>query len=132
MSNLADCSGAFITSPLKSAEHRPRIAPETYGTACLATIMEKCSMSPGIEHRYRDVVQQLVTLAQPLFAGVRTQLVHGDCHKGNLLQGRDGWFFLDFDDMGISPPYRTWLLLPARAQDCPRNWRLCFAAMSSA
>ena len=49
-------------------------------------------------------------------------MVHGDCHRGNLLAGRDGWFFLDFDDSGVAPAVQdVWLLLPARRDDCPRE-----------
>ena len=29
--------------------------------------------------------------------------IHGDCHRGNLLFGDEGWFFLDFDDMVVGP-----------------------------
>ena len=34
-----------------------------------------------------------------LAEGIPVHRIHGDCHLGNLLHGRDGWFFLDFDDL---------------------------------
>ena len=99
--------------------HRPSLSPETYGTECLRTILERAPMPAGIQRRYVDAVERLVTLATERFAGIETIIAHADCHRGNLLRGREGWFFLDFDDMAVAPPVQDlWLLLPARARDC--------------
>ena len=103
-------------------KHRPDISPQTYGDDCLAEILERAQMSPGVLARYVDAVQRLVEIGRRRFAGVETFAVHGDCHRANLLAGSQGWFFLDFDDMGVAPPVQDiWLLLPARANDCPRE-----------
>jgi Ser/Thr protein kinase RdoA (MazF antagonist) len=100
--------------------HRPVISPETYGTNGLQLILEQSQMSPGVEARYRDAVMRLIDIGARRFEGVESFVVHGDCHRANLLRGRDGWFFLDFDDMGRGPAVQDlWLLLPARPRDCP-------------
>jgi len=105
--------------------HRPNISPQTYGLDCLQTIMERTDMPPGLSHRYGDAVKRLVDLGLKAYEGVETFCVHGDCHRANLLFGSNGWFFLDFDDMGIAPPVQdVWLLLPARARDCPKELEL--------
>ena len=102
------------------AKDRPTISPQTYGLQCLATIEELGELSPSIRARYADAVHRLVELCQPWFADSAAQWVHGDCHRANLLFGNEGWFFLDFDDSAIAPPVQDmWLLLPARAKDCP-------------
>ena len=101
-------------------ENRFDISPETYGVECLDQIFSHAEMSQGVAHRYRDAAERLIAVGRERFDGVATIPVHGDCHRANLLRGRDGWFFLDFDDMGIAPPVQDlWLLLPARPADCP-------------
>jgi Ser/Thr protein kinase RdoA (MazF antagonist) len=110
--------------------HRPAISPQTYGEQCLATILERVEMPPGLRHRYDDAVQRLVEAGARRFAAIVESPfpVHGDCHRANLLWGREGWFFLDFDDMGTCPAVQDlWLLLPARPRDCPRELELMLA-----
>ncbi|MCA9672486.1 MAG: serine/threonine protein kinase [Myxococcales bacterium] len=113
-----------------SLAHRPRIAPETYGTACLEKILARGGMSPGVQARYEDAVKRLVGIGERLYQGVETFALHGDCHRANLLRGRaagagqitDQFYFLDFDDCGVGPAVQDmWLLLPARPADCPRE-----------
>jgi len=102
--------------------HRRALSPNTYGKECLATILDRTEMPEGLRHRYRDAVEQLVAVGEQLFAGIDTFVVHADCHRGNLLRGRNGWFFLDFDDMAWGPAVQDfWLLLPARPADCPQE-----------
>lgn len=102
--------------------HRHVISPETYGAGCLRAIQEHAQMSPGVSARYRAAVEQLVAAGCARFEGLETFVIHGDCHRANLLRGRDGWFFLDFDDAGRAPPVQDlWLLLPARPPDCERE-----------
>lgn len=102
--------------------HRPEISPRSYGTECLQIILDRTSMSEGIRARYVDAVERLVQVGQRRFQGVATHVVHGDCHRGNLLAGPDGWFFLDFDDCATGPAVQDlWLLLPARRADCAQE-----------
>jgi Ser/Thr protein kinase RdoA (MazF antagonist) len=103
--------------------HRPELSPRTYGADCLRRILELSpltSMPAGTRARYEDAVQRLVAVGEELFRGARSFVVHADCHRGNLLRGPDGFFFLDFDDMASAPPVQDlWLILPARPADCP-------------
>lgn len=111
-----------LVSESLQLEHRPAITPQTYGRDCLALIAERSDMPPGLRQRYLDAVNQLVELGEQRFAGHESIVAHGDCHRGNLLAGRDGFFFLDFDDAASAPPVQDlWLLLPARAADCPQQ-----------
>lgn len=100
-------------------EHRPVLSPQTYGTDCLNTIIAANSLPASLSDRYVQTVQQLVALAQARWPQGPHTVVHADCHKGNLLRGRDGFFFLDFDDMATAPAVQDlWLLLPGRPSDC--------------
>jgi Ser/Thr protein kinase RdoA (MazF antagonist) len=104
-------------TPLK---HRPELSPRTYGDDCLAQILASSNMPPGVRGRFEIAAKNLIDVSRGLFRGMETFVVHADCHRGNLLRGREGFFFLDFDDMASAPPVQDlWLLLPARPADCP-------------
>ncbi len=99
---------------------RPTLSPATYGTACLERTLSLVEIAPGTRSRYEDAVRRLVTIAEGLFEGVSTFVVHADCHRGNVLAGAAGFFFLDFDDAARGPAVQDlWLLLPGRPADCP-------------
>jgi Ser/Thr protein kinase RdoA (MazF antagonist) len=104
-------------------KHRPDISPLVYGEQALQAITAfwdsgQMPITPGLRTRYQDIVSQIVTLAKERFVGAPTFVIHGDCHRGNLLRGRDGFFFLDFDDAGRGPAVQDfWLLLPGRVPE---------------
>jgi Ser/Thr protein kinase RdoA (MazF antagonist) len=101
---------------------RPILSPQTYGRDCLALILQRTQMPPGLHQRYVDAVNQLANLGDELMQDTETFVVHADCHRANLLRGRDNFFFLDFDDCARAPAVQDfWLLLPARPTDCPRE-----------
>jgi Ser/Thr protein kinase RdoA (MazF antagonist) len=103
-------------------QHRPVLSPTTYGTQCLAAIVQRDCLPPEVRHSYCEAVEMLVECATPLLQDLPNFVVHADCHRGNLLRGRDGWFFLDFDDMAVGPAVQDlWLLLPSRPRDCPQQ-----------
>jgi Ser/Thr protein kinase RdoA (MazF antagonist) len=83
-----------------SLANRPEISPATYGQDCLETILQRTEMPAGLRGRYVDCVERLIDIGKLWFESVESLVVHGDCHRGNLLRGGHGWFFLDFDDMG--------------------------------
>lgn len=109
--NVSSCAGLA---------HRPELSPRTYGSECLESILQRTSMLPGIRGRYEVAARRLIALGAELFQGIETFVVHADCHRGNLLRGPQGFFFLDFDDAASAPPVQDlWLILPARPSDCP-------------
>ncbi|MCC6746765.1 MAG: serine/threonine protein kinase [Deltaproteobacteria bacterium] len=102
--------------------NRPDISPEVYGRKALAVIEERTQMPAGLRARYADAVKRLVEHGERRWQELTTFVVHGDCHRGNLLRGREGFFFLDFDDMGRGPAVQDfWLVLPARPVHCPAD-----------
>lgn len=101
-------------------KHRPTLNPATYGEQDLAVLLASKHLSPSAAPRLQDAVTRLVALAQPDFAAAESLVTHGDCHRGNLLLGANGFFLIDFDDAATAPAVQDfWLLLPARAKDCP-------------
>ena len=55
-----------------------------------------------------------------------SQRIHGDFHRGNLLERpREGLMVIDFDDMMIGPPVQDlWLMLPGRKDESRRELQL--------
>lgn len=110
-----------VAAPLP-LEHRPSLSPKTYGTEALATILELGKISPALAPRYQQAAELLIAKAQALWGEGQHFVIHADCHRGNLLRGTRGWFFLDFDDCARGPAVQDlWLLLPARQHDCPEE-----------
>jgi Ser/Thr protein kinase RdoA (MazF antagonist) len=60
---------------------------------------------------------QFIEASAPLFDGLERIRIHGDCHRGNILDRLEqGLLLIDFDDMAMGPPVQDlWLLLPDRA-----------------
>ncbi len=75
---------------------------------------------------FKGVGMHLVNLSAPLFDGLERIRVHGDCHRGNILDRLEqGLLLIDFDDMAMGPPVQDlWLLLPERAPKAGREIEL--------
>lgn len=108
---------------VRQAEHRITLSPDSYGRASLKFLLDAKILPPHIETRYADLVNRICDIADPLFEGVATQRIHGDCHLGNLLWGREGPFWVDFDDMVVGPCVQDlWLVVPGR--DEQSRWQM--------
>ncbi len=70
---------------------------------------------------FHQVVTSIIQVSVPLFEKLETIRIHGDCHRGNILDRLDNDLLLiDFDDMAMGPPIADiWLLLPDRIANCP-------------
>jgi len=104
--------------------HRPPLSPASYGADSLDVLLAGGFIPGSLETRYVDAVRRLVAVGEARSARARTQTIHADLHRGNLLEGseRSSWIVLDFDDMAIGPAVQDlWLLLPARPDDCPEH-----------
>src|SRR5690606_36644408 len=72
--------------------------------------------------RYALAVEALADAFEARLDGVPFLRLHGDCHRGNLLHGREGWFFLDFDDFDVGPAvHDVWVLVPGRDDEGRRQ-----------
>ncbi|MCM2323692.1 MAG: serine/threonine protein kinase [Oligoflexia bacterium] len=109
----------------REAPHRLRITPATYGLENLKWLLSGTWIPLELSTRYRQAVERICELAEPLFAAALVHRIHGDCHLGNLLWNQDGPFFLDFDDMLRGPAVQDfWLLTPGRDEETFRQREL--------
>lgn len=97
----------------RPAPNRRVLTAETYVTEPLAAL-EKI-MPREWSARYRAAAVAIGEIYRRESQGVPVHRIHGDCHLGNLLRGREGFFFLDFDDMLTGPAVQDlWLLMAGR------------------
>ncbi|MCL1980753.1 MAG: serine/threonine protein kinase [Proteobacteria bacterium] len=101
------------------AAHRQHLHPAVT-TAAQVAYIQKSGLVPGdLLSPYTRAAEKLIAAITPLFEGLETIRIHGDCHTGNLLYRPGASFLLiDFDDMVIGPPVQDlWMLLPGRLED---------------
>jgi len=99
----------------KKARHRIRLTGSSYGLEPLAFLEDNGFLPEHCRSRYAAAAREVAGIFETLSSDVPFHRIHGDCHRGNLLYGREGWFFLDFDDFLSGPAVQdVWMLVPAR------------------
>lgn len=107
----------------RSAEHRWVLHPETTTLPQIRLLEAEGFASAAQARRFGDLARSIVEVAVDAFDGVELQRIHGDCHRGNLLERPgEGLMVIDFDDMFTGPAVQDlWLLLPGHAREARRE-----------
>jgi Ser/Thr protein kinase RdoA (MazF antagonist) len=115
---------------LRPAPHRIECRPDGLTRGYALELLESGVVHPDCREEFEALCAQALDLITPLFAGAAFQRVHGDCHRGNILdRPGEGLLLIDFDDMMNAPPVQDlWLLLPGHAADCRREIGLLLEA----
>jgi len=98
----------------KTAKCRPNLNAKTYGDSSLSII--EPILSPEVGDTYIGLANDILDACEEFLEEETYIRIHGDCHKGNLLQtdpieGPKEFFFVDFDDFCNGPPvYDFWML----------------------
>jgi len=83
---------------------------------------------PDFRKTLQVTIERFIEKSEALFNGHPMILLHGDCHKGNLIhRPGEGIFIVDFDDLCVGPAIQDlWMLLPGSPADCENelNWLL--------
>ncbi|MDD2943846.1 MAG: serine/threonine protein kinase, partial [bacterium] len=113
----------------RRSDHRLHISPETYGFDNLDILLQEDVLSDRVRDAYCDLVEEICTLSEPMFADIGVQRIHGDCHFGNIILGQSGFSLVDFDDMVVGPCVQDlWLLFPGRDEESKERFSLCLEA----
>jgi len=110
-------------------QHRPVLSAQSFVREPLAFLEERSFLPASCARRYRAAAEEVAAVYEAWSDGVPRHAIHGDCHFGNLLHGREGWFFLDFDDFVVGPAVQdVWMLLPGRDREGARQRALLIDA----
>lgn len=95
----------------RPSQHRPAYHPDILGETILDTLQRW--VPPEIWPEYLNHCESLFDELAEALPIENFQRIHGDCHRGNLLQDSAGlFFFVDFDDFGPGPLEQDfWMLL---------------------
>jgi Ser/Thr protein kinase RdoA (MazF antagonist) len=109
-----------------TAEHRLTCTPQSATARFIDELSQAGVVPPAAAAEFFDLAGGAVERFTPLFHGVPLQPVHGDCHRGNILdRATDGLLLIDFDDLMVGPAvHDLWLLLPGRVADSRRELAL--------
>jgi len=106
-----------------SAPDRVVCEPSGLTASFVDELLGEGLVHPDCRDDFERIARSTIAGIAPLFAGARFSRIHGDCHRGNLIDrpGR-GLTLIDFDDMMSGPAVQdVWLVLPGYAVDCPRE-----------
>jgi Ser/Thr protein kinase RdoA (MazF antagonist) len=106
----------------RSAPERLVLGPDL-GAAYVAELLEAGLVHPDCREDFEGLAREGLELIRPRFEDLSLQRVHGDLHRGNILdRPGSGLVLVDFDDMMTGPIAQDlWLLLPGRREECARE-----------
>ena len=109
-----------------TASHRLTCTPPTSTARFCAELAQAGVVPADAADEFFDLVAAAAERITPLFEGITLQPVHGDCHRGNILdRAGEGLLIIDFDDLMVGPAVQDlWLLLPGRVADSRRELAL--------
>ena len=112
-----------------AAPHRLRCNPEETTSRYIANLIDNRLVHPDCLEDFSRICAEALSIVNPLFESLPAKAlhrIHGDCHRGNILTGRDNALtIIDFDDMMTGPAIQDlWLLLPGHIGDSMREMNL--------
>lgn len=110
----------------KRAAHRLEFHPINLSLRFCEKFRESRSLHPDFRSEFFDICSDVLERSLPLFDFDSYIRIHGDCHRGNILDRMDeGLLLIDFDDMMTGPPVQDlWLLLPDHLANSRREMGL--------
>lgn len=104
----------------RPAKNRPTISTQDYGDKSINVIKNLIPIE--LERRYLDAADEILNFLDDRLNPSSFIRIHGDCHKGNLLQtdpvtGPKEYFFVDFDDFCNGPVVQDFWMLFSGDQD---------------
>lgn len=113
-------------SRLGRADSRVTFHPIDLTLAFCRSFADSESLYPDMRSEFLDLCSGVLETASSRFDRSSFIRIHGDCHRGNILDRLDeGLLLIDFDDMMTGPPVQDlWLLLPDHLESARREMGL--------
>jgi len=110
-------------SARREAPYRAVCAPAPLTASFVEELLADGLVHPDSRDEFRGVCADTLARISPLFAAAPRVRLHGDCHRGNIIDRPGaGLVLIDFDDMMSGPPVQDlWLVLPGYAADSRRE-----------
>ena len=104
----------------REAAHRIVLDPRGNTLNEVAHLLSCGVASERVRPALASVLKRLLVALSEFYRPGETIRLHGDCHKGNILERPgEGLMLIDFDDMLSGPPVQDlWLLLPGPVREC--------------
>lgn len=100
------------------AVHRRQLTVETFGRESLRFLVDHQQIPQTRQASYVSVCEGIFGRTEPLLRSMRSLRLHGDCHRSNILDNRQNYVLVDFDDMVTGPAVQDlWLLNPGRDRE---------------
>jgi Ser/Thr protein kinase RdoA (MazF antagonist) len=117
---LGRCHAAGAGRP---APHRARLDPAVMTAGFVDELLGEGLVHPDCRDGFREVCAATIGTIGPLFEGLVARRIHGDCHRGNIIdRPGTGLALIDFDDMMEGPAVQDlWLVLPGKASESRRE-----------
>ena len=110
----------------REAPHRALCTPQDLTAGFVEELLGDDLVHPDCRDDFTAICRSTLQVAAPLFEGLSPQRIHGDCHRGNIIdRAGQGLVLIDFDDMMRGPPVQDiWLVLPGYAAESRRELAL--------
>jgi Ser/Thr protein kinase RdoA (MazF antagonist) len=104
----------------ETADQRIVCSPSETTKKQIDNLISSKLVHPDCLDDFEQICRNILNLISPLFLNTENIRIHGDCHRGNILdRGEEGLLLIDFDDMMTGPPVQDlWLLLPGHHDEC--------------
>ncbi len=113
-------------SRLGRADSRVTFHPVDLTLSFCRAFADSDSLHPDMRGEFLDLCTGVLETASARFDRSSFIRIHGDCHRGNILDRLDeGLLLIDFDDMMTGPAVQDlWLLLPDHLESARREMGL--------
>ena len=108
---------------IREAPSRLHCDPVGLTRPLLRGLLDEGLVHPDLAGDFEELCAGVIEALAPRFERLSFRRIHGDCHRGNILdRSGSGLLIIDFDDMMTGPAVQDlWLLLPDHAAECRRE-----------
>lgn len=109
-----------------NAPSRVTFSPQNVYTSFCEPFSRSSALYPEVREEFLELCQNVLFKSEAYFKADSFIRIHGDCHRGNILdRENEDLLLIDFDDMMIGPAVQDlWLLLPDHLASSRREMNL--------